>query len=165
MWNSTTQRGFTLIEMIISIIILSIALAGVLITYNITVRGSADALVSKQLVAIAEEMMEEVLLKPFVPPAGSAVAGTAGGACAGPGTAADRSAFDEVGDYNNYQTPDICDIDGNAVPGLNGYSVTVLVLADNTLGIGAANTLRVTVTAARGGETMVLDGFKVLLPP
>jgi len=155
------QLGFTLIEMIIAIVVLAIALTGVLISYNVAVRGSSDALVSKQLVAIAEEMMEEILLKPFAPGPGVAAVGPAD--CGQAGSV--RNAFDDVLDYNGYETPNICNIDGVAVAGLAGYSVRVVVVPDNTLGLGAANTLRITVTAARAGQTMVLDGFKVAMPP
>jgi len=165
MWSRQAQLGFTLIEMIIAIVVIGIGLAGVLIAYSVNVRGSADALVGKQLIAITETMMEEVLLKPFVPPVGSVGAGSAGGPCAGPGSAADRSAFDEVGDYAGYQTPDVCGADGTLAAGLDGYSVEVRIpVGDDSLGIGVANTRRATVIARRGQQSVVLDGFKVLLP-
>jgi MSHA pilin protein MshD len=163
MWNKRAQHGFTLIEMIIAMVVLGVGLAGVMAAYNVNVRNSADALVNKQLIAISETMMEEILLKPFAPPVGSAGAGSAGGACNGLGSPADRSAFDEVSDYNGYQTPDVCNASGAAVNLLNGYRVAVVVAPANLGGI--ANALRVTVTAARGQERMVLDGFKVALPP
>ena len=155
MSNSRRERGFTLIEMIIAIVVLGIGLTGVLVAYQTVVRGSADALVGKQLVAIAEEMMEEVLLKPH-----SLVVGGAGATDCGAG--ASRSAFDDVGDYNGYQTPNICDIDGDAVPGLNGYAVAVAVVLVNMEGI--ANTMQVSVTATHGAQSFVLQGFKVPLP-
>lgn len=165
MWNKHAQLGFTLIEMIIAIVVIGIGLAGVLVAYSVNVRGSADALVSKQLIAITETMMEEILLKPFSPPAGSAGAGSAGGPCAGPGSAADRTAFDEVGDYGAYQTPGVCGADGMPVVGLEDYRVEVRIpVGDDSLGIGAANTRRITVIARHGQQSVVLDGFKVLLP-
>jgi MSHA pilin protein MshD len=164
MWNKRAQRGFTLIEMIVAIIVIGVGMAGVLLAYSVNVRGSADALVGKQLIAISETMMEEVLLHPFAPPVGSAGVGSAGGACGGPGSTADRTGFDEVSDYNGYQTPNICDADGNPVNLLNGYRVAVVVAPAAVGGIGVADALRVTVTAARGQQTMVLDGFKVRLP-
>ena len=146
--------GFTLIEMLVAIIIISVGVVGILAAYNNSVKGSADALVGKQLVAIAEEMMEEILLKPF------AIGGGAGaGVASDCGQAgANRSTFDDVRDYHGYQTASICDIEGQPVEGLAGYSVAVTVQTMTLSGLN--NVLRVTVTAARGGQTMTLDGFR-----
>ena len=124
-----------------------------LAAYYSSVRGGADALTGKQMVAIAEEMMEEILLRPF----GNGVIAAGGGGMACGGTAS-RAAFARVGDYNGYQTTGICDIDGDAVPGLATYGVTVVVVP-MVLG-GVANSLRVTVTVVGGGQTLVLDGFR-----
>jgi MSHA pilin protein MshD len=146
--------GFTLVEMVIAIVIISVGVAGVLSAYMVSVKGSGDAAVGKQLVAIADEMMEEILLRPY---ANGAIA-TAGSAMAC-GGGASRAAFSTVGDYNGYQTTAICDIDGDAVAGLAGYSVAVLVQSV-TLGTPAVNALRVTVTATNGGQSIVLDGFR-----
>jgi MSHA pilin protein MshD len=63
-----------------------------------------------------------------------------------------------VRDYHGYQTPNICDIGGQAVAGLAGYSVAVTVQTMTLSGL--SDVLRVTVTAARGGQSMSLDGFR-----
>lgn len=147
------QSGFTLIELIVAIVIISIGVVGVLAAYISSVRGSADAVVGKQLVSIAEEMMEEVLLKPHAVNGGAPT--NALTAC---GVDASRAAFDDIRDYNGYQTTGICDIDGGAVAGLTGYGVAVQVQTVNFGGI--ANALRVTVTARRGAQSFVLDGFR-----
>jgi MSHA pilin protein MshD len=148
------MSGFTLVEMIIAIVVISVGVAGVLSAFMTSVKGSGDAAVGKQLVAIADEMMEEVLLRPY----GSGATATAGNAM-GCGSSASRAAFDEVGDYNGYQTTDVCDIDGVAVPGLGGYTVSVIVQSA-TLGAPAVSALRITVTAASRGQSIVLDGFR-----
>jgi prepilin-type N-terminal cleavage/methylation domain-containing protein len=58
-------RGFTLIEMIITIVVIGVALSGILVTFNTVVRSSADPLVSKQMISIAEAEMEGVMLQNF----------------------------------------------------------------------------------------------------
>ena len=58
--------GFTLIEMIITIVVIGVGLAGVLMTFQVVVRSSADPLVSKQLVSVAEAQMESEMLRSFV---------------------------------------------------------------------------------------------------
>ncbi len=60
------SSGFTLIEMIITIVVVSVGLAGVLLTFQTVVKSSADPLVTKQMISIAEAQMEGVMLKQFV---------------------------------------------------------------------------------------------------
>lgn len=150
--------GFTLIEMIIAIVIIGIGLAGVLTAFNTTVKSSADPLIHKQMLAAAEEMMEEILLKPFAPQPGASSAGAT--TC---GTvAAVRAAFDDVSDYNTYETTNgICDIDGVLVSGLGSYSIKVTVDAAaslDTLSGGAVK--KVTVVVTHGGESISLVGWR-----
>lgn len=138
-------RGMTLMELILSIVVIGVGLAGVLVAFNQAVVRSADPMVRKQMLAIAEEMMEEITLKPYGPP-GAAPVGCA------------RAAFDETGDFNGYAANGICDIDGTAVPHLAGYSVTVAV-APGALPNGVA-ALRISVTVTRGPETLTLVGYR-----
>ena len=155
--------GFTLVEMIVAIVIIGVGLAGVLTTFNISVRSSGDPLIHKQMLAVAEEMMEEVLLKPFaingVAPVNALVNCGAAGSV--------RSAFDDVSDYNGYATTGICDIDGTAVVGLGGYSISVAVSAIASLGdtdsggaLSGGQVKQITVTVTGGGETVILNGWR-----
>ena len=59
------QRGISLIELIMFIVIISIALAGILLVMNRVTSNSADTLIRKQSLAIAESLLEEVQLMPF----------------------------------------------------------------------------------------------------
>ncbi|CAK0765797.1 MSHA pilin protein MshD [Gammaproteobacteria bacterium] len=136
--------GFTLVEMILSIVIIGIGLAGVLTVFDTTVRSSADPMIRKQMLAIAEEMMEEILLKPYAITPG-AISGC------------DRSSADDIRDYNGYNHS-ICDIDGTPVAGLTGYSVRVVVGSETWQGI--ANTLRITVTVTHGSESIQLVSWR-----
>lgn len=152
--SSSASRGFTLIEMVMAIVIIGIGLAGVLAAFNTTVKSSADPLIRKQMLAVAEEMMEEVLLKPYLvtgtaPTNSLVICGAAGSS---------RLAFDDVSDYNGYQTTGICDIEGAAVAGLSGYNVSVTVASGAWQGI--AGTLRITVTVTSGTETFSLVGWR-----
>ena len=76
---SSSARGFTLVEMLIAIVVIGVGLAGVLVAFNTSVRASADPLLQRQMLAIAEGLLEEALSRPF-----TAQAGTGGGwLCAG----------------------------------------------------------------------------------
>lgn len=152
--------GFTLIEMIVAIVIISVGLAGVLMAFNVNVRSSADPMLRKQMLAVAEEMMEEILLKPFtisgVAPTNALVAcGVAGAA---------RVGFNDVRDYAGYSTTGICDIDGATVAGLANYNVSVLIanpaLPADFGGLPVADVLRVAVTVTLNAETLTLVGWR-----
>jgi MSHA pilin protein MshD len=59
------QRGVTLVELILFIVIVGIAVGGILTVMNLTSRGSADPLRRKQALIIAEGLLEEVELARF----------------------------------------------------------------------------------------------------
>ena len=54
------QRGVTMIELILFIMIIAIALGGIITVMNLTTRGSADPMRAKQALIIAEGVLEEV---------------------------------------------------------------------------------------------------------
>ena len=152
MWSEerprrAAQRGMTLIEIVLAIVILGVGLAGVLLAFSTVTRGSADPVVAQQMLAIAEEMLEEIELKPY-----AAAANTAPAACA-------RNTYNDVLDYNGYATSgQVCTIDGSAIPSLAGYSVRVQVQAGTLAGVGAARRIDVTVT--RGTSSLTLTGWR-----
>lgn len=141
---SRRANGFTLIEMVIAVVIIGVGLAGVLLAFDTSVRSSADPLIRKQMLAVAEGMMEEILLKPYAPATGTI-------------SGCNRSGADDIRDYAGY-SQSICDVDGTAISGLAGYAVSVAVILVNWQGI--ANTLRVTVTVTSGGENLSIVGFR-----
>ncbi len=59
------QHGISLIELIMFIVIVSVALAGILLVMNVTTKSSADPLIHKQALAVAESLLEEIELMPF----------------------------------------------------------------------------------------------------
>ncbi|MGC8733075.1 MAG: type IV pilus modification PilV family protein, partial [Halothiobacillaceae bacterium] len=52
-------HGFTLIELVLAVVILSIGLAGILLVYSQTVAKSADPMLRQQALALAEGYLEE----------------------------------------------------------------------------------------------------------
>ena len=61
-------RGFTLIEIIVTIVVLSIAATSLMSVFTSTVRTSANPMIQLQALSIAEAYMEEILLKEFDDP-------------------------------------------------------------------------------------------------
>ncbi len=160
-----TRRGFTLIEMIIFIVVVSAALAGILSVMNTTVKSSADPMLRKQALAIAESLLEEILLKDYCDP-DTVVAGSPP-TCGVHTVEATRNLFDDVDDYNGYTTTSgILDLTGAAVAGLGAYnispavSVTPVSAAENAqLNAVGVKKIVVSVTPAQG-DTLVLTGYR-----
>lgn len=180
------QRGASLVELIIFIVIVSVGLAGVLAVFSATAAKSADPVVRKQALAIAESLVEEISLMPFTycdpdDPAAATATSTAG--CATPETLASAAAdaatsepgetrystttpFDNVNDYHRFAMTGITDLAGNAVPGLEDYSASVTVTRG---GLGFTDPddvalIAVTVTGP-GRETVTLSGYRVRYAP
>lgn len=174
------QRGFTLVELIVAIVIIGTCVAGVLAAFSASVRGSADPMVSKQLVAVAEALLEEVQQASFTycdPVDANAEAAASSAGCAtvperiGP-EAGNSRPFDNVNDYHGLTLNPITDVAGNPVPDLAGYSASIAVApaALNTLGAGAdaagSDALRITVTVSGpGGQSFSLDGYRARYAP
>ena len=141
------HQGFTLIEVIIFIVVVSAGLVGILAVSNAVVKSSADPMVRKQAVAIAESLLEEITLKDYANPAGG-YAGTV------------RAQFDDVDDYACYATTGIQDVSGSAVAGLERYNVAVAVAATTDLTGVAAKQITVTVTVTGSPEAIILTGYR-----
>jgi len=158
------HHGFTLIEVIIFIVVVGAGLAGILSVMNTVVKSSADPLIAKQTVAIAESMLEEILLKEFCDP-DTVDRTTTPPTCGAHTTEASRTLYDDVDDYNGYTTTTgIVDLTGTAVAGLANYNITSVTVAVTTAAQSAAlnaiGAKRVTVTVTGLQGPITLTGYR-----
>jgi MSHA pilin protein MshD len=166
--NRCAQRGFTLIEVIIFIVVVGAGLAGILSVMNTVVKSSADPLIAKQTVAIAESMLEEILLKEYCDPDSATLSPTAPPVCPASRIAADQEAaradYDDVDDYNGYSHTGIVDLTGATVAGLTNYNITNVTVAVTTVAQNAAlnaiGAKRVTVTVTGPQGAITLTGYR-----
>jgi MSHA pilin protein MshD len=134
----TLQQGATLVELLVSIVIVSIAAASVLGVLSMNTGASADPMMQHQAAAIAEAYLEEILLRPVADPDG--IDGEA-----------IRAAFDDLDDYNGLTDSGAADQFGAPIPGLAAYDVNVSVTASPALaGVPAGDAFRVDVLVTRG---------------
>nr|WP_314607301.1 prepilin-type N-terminal cleavage/methylation domain-containing protein [uncultured Janthinobacterium sp.] len=182
----TAQRGVTLIELIIFIVVVGVAVVGLLSIFARTTASSADPQLHKQALALAEGMLEEVTMArftfcdPVADPAADAATNAAPFDSAtnptGCNTPQNVSAtvpatgrpYYNVSDYvRAFNTPVsyTTDAAGNSFPA--GYAVSVAISPEAGLGPAGAtlpsdatpvnmNVLRVTVTVTYGANQQLV---------
>ena len=175
---SGSQSGLSLIELIMFVVIVGVGVAGVLMVFNVTTQKSADPQVRKQMLAVAEALLEEVQVKSFTicdPDDANAATAVTSADCADPANdesdpplgpeASDtaRAAYDNVSDYNGLSLSPASDINGTQ---LIGYAATVSVTQQQLEGsIPLEASLRITVTVTHGGDSLSLSGYRVRFAP
>jgi MSHA pilin protein MshD len=149
------QRGVSLIELIIFIVIISVALIGLLSVMNIVTKGSADPMINKQAMAVADSLLEEVQLQDFVSQSGATTAVTLSDVVSRANT------YHIISDYNGSSMTGITSLNGTAAPGLGGYnaSVAVVPVALGTVLAPSAVVITVTVTTP-AGDTLQSVGYR-----
>jgi MSHA pilin protein MshD len=182
---SSRQRGFSLLEAVIFIVVLGIGIAGMTVLYNQLTLASVDPLIRKQALAIANSLMEEIQLRAFTfcdpddplvftetLPTGCSSAGNREAAVIGPEAGETRYAnpqFDNVSDYNGFSMAGILDVNGAPVAGLGGYTASVAIQnagGDFPSAIPADAALRITVTVTGPANvSVVLQGYRLRYAP
>jgi MSHA pilin protein MshD len=188
------QRGVTLIEMILFIVIVSVALVGILGVMSLTTKGSADPVRRKQALILAEGLLEEVERAGFSycdaadPDAdnpdkilGSSAKCTipeAWGQTGAEPSSAGRP-YDNVNDYVSASGVStaafdvggvLADANGNPL-NVSGYTARLIIQPATLAGIGAAGTaadtdvLRITVHIDYDGQSLELDGYRTRYAP
>ena len=171
------HSGFSLLELLVFIVIVSIALLGLVGLFASNVRGSADVLLRQQAIEVAHAYMETVKHRKWnhATPVGGGCVNTGSGYCpGGPAAVAigndgqARPSYDDIDDYNGInEAPMTLDPTGNLVPvpGLSNYRVQVSVsqpvAATALSGVPAADQRLITVTVtAPDGQRIVLHGYR-----
>lgn len=183
--SRATALGATLVELLVFIVIVGVAMAGIFAAFNTITAASADPQVRKQALAIAESLMEEIVLMPFTfcDPDDATAATATRGACTvaannedtamGPEGAESRynaaAPFDNVSDYHGLNmSSGILDITGTTITGLGAYSAVVTItqvgtafgLADNT------DALRISIAVTGpAGVSFTLEGYRARYAP
>ena len=187
------ERGISLIEVVIFIVVVAIGFTALFLLQSNVVRGTVDPLVRKQALAIASSLMEEIQLRAFTycdPDDPAVHTATSSADCAipeglglevaaGPPASTDayapRSRLDNVSDYFNIPAMSgagIVDIGGNAISAtdLAGYSVSISVASISPVELAqvtdTTDGLRITVTVSGPtGVSVSLQGYRLRYAP
>lgn len=142
------QRGLTLIELVIFIVVVSVAVAGVLAVFVQNSRASSDPLIRKQAAVIAESLMEEIMATPYACPSGATCNAV---------TTANRGLTHTVGNYNGFSMTGISAVDGTPIARLAAYNAAVAVVAQ---ALNGASGSRITITVTSGSESVMIEGWR-----
>lgn len=147
------NKGMTLIELVMSIVIIGIALMGTILAFNTAARFSGNPVVEHQKVAIAKAYLDEILIKNYP---GTVPCGT---------PPANRADYSNICDYNNLTDNGAKDSTGASISGFENYIVTVIIdTAGAQLGslVSGTQVVRVDVTVKLTGDTQgyTLSGYK-----
>ncbi len=183
MWLSSKsihpQTGVTLVELIIAIVIISIASVALLTGLGFQTARNVDPMIQSQAQMLAKQYLSEVLSKPFFDPSADprlspsvsrdAADDSAADTTARDSNATNRLLFDNIFEYNGFNQP-TQELDGTAVPELAGYQISISI--DDSVGLTLGtlanpgtlcppDILRVdvTVTDPRGQQTQ-LSGYR-----
>jgi MSHA pilin protein MshD len=188
MFTRRKQTGFTLIELVLFIAIVSVAVTGILLVMNIVNRNSADPQLRKQALSIAEALLEEVSLAKFTycdPADANAETAANPAGCAdqvngvevaGPESGNVRP-FDNVNDYagaGGYGVPNhilLTDANSQTINLTGTYDATVTITptplgsvpSDGTP--AGTNVLRITVNVSYGNQNIQLDAYRTRYAP
>lgn len=144
------SRGFTLVELIVFIVIVSISLTAIFKLTNNVIQNSADPMVRKQSVAFADSLMEEILAHPY--------SGTVSGETT-------RESMDDVFDYNYFDGSTNAKkilgsqlFSGATSPLPDTYWATVSV---STVTVSQQTLAKVTVTVTNpANQSIALTGYR-----
>lgn len=109
--GQSDARGFTLAEALLAAVILALAVTAMTMPFTAAAANEVVETRRTLAAALAQEMMEEILVKPFEDPQGGGGVGPEVGEAA-------RAGFDNVDDYDGYNEP------AGGIVGTTGQVVT-----------------------------------------
>lgn len=154
--HGVRQRGASLVELVITIVVISISVGAVIGALSRMTAHSADPMIEAQAVAIAESYLEEIMLKSYLDPGGTV--------CPLPPPGG-RGVYDNICDYNGLDDTGAKDQSGTAIAGLGDYRVRVTVDTGASLNglSGSGAVLRVDVRVTYADADLVditLSGYR-----
>ena len=135
------ELGFTLVELIVTMVVISIAVLGITNALSFAFAHQSDGLWQAKSVALAESYLEEIMARRFdeatplggVPPCAPTTV-----ACSAVGVDGEaRTEFDDVDDYHGVDDSPPLDVNGNPRLEYAGYRVQVTVAYLDALQVSA----------------------------
>ena len=155
------QEGVTLVELVMTIVIISISVAGVVGAFALISSRSSDALHQTRAVALSQLYMDEIMGQRYseATPVGGVPKASG---CDISTEESSRSEYDDVDDYNaiNQRVPR--DAEGAVLSGYEGFSVSVTVeCAGSAVGLPPEDAKRIDLTiTAPAEQTFLFSAYR-----
>ena len=146
------QKGVTLVELVISMIVIALVVTGIFGALGSMAGSSGDPVPRTQAIAIGESYLEEIRLQQYATVASCPVVSAPGG----------RAQFIYSCQYQGLSETGARDQFGNLIVGLESYQISISINQTSALGgIIAADAQRVEVTVTSpAAETFTLSTYK-----
>ena len=158
----STQTGATLVELVITIVIISVAIAGVVGAFALITGRSADPLNQTRAVKLAQLYMDEILTQKYDDQTPQGGFPKFSGACSiGPEGSEGRATFVDVDDYDGL-TGAPSTATGSALIGYSGFSISITVTCAGTeVGLPADEAKRIDLDiTAPGNQTFSFTAYR-----
>ncbi|VAW91665.1 MSHA pilin protein MshD [hydrothermal vent metagenome] len=166
------QRGFSLIELVVMIVVLSVALTGVTIAINETVKQSPKPLVLTRAMELAQTYLDEILAKRFDELSGQGglprcdSSDNAAQTCSnvmGDEEGGNRQLFDDVDDYHGLNNSPPVFASGTSLANYSSYQVQISVAyAGSELGLANRGAKRITISVTTPlGSVIPVSAYRV----
>ena len=181
-----SQRGATIIELVVTIVVVSILVVTLMVLSSQSVGRSVDPMIQEQASAVAQAYLEEITQKSFCDPdfdvdsnpatplncPADCTSSICGGTCRNPALGSDieagRSLYDDICDYDGLNDTGAIDQTGPPpVSGLEQYSISVDIVDDATAVLngltgnaGQAARIDVTVSHPAMPDDVRMSGFR-----
>ncbi|WP_320820377.1 prepilin-type N-terminal cleavage/methylation domain-containing protein [Thalassolituus sp.] len=155
------QHGLSMIEMIITMVVISIALVASLSSFSLIGGRSADAMIQTKSLDLAQLYLDEILAQRFDEATGNGGIPAYTGACRITDDGESRSDYDDVDDYDAISNEQPALIDSSLSTLYSGYTVSVSVSCDNTVGANTGGSKRIQITINDPtGDSSVFASFR-----
>lgn len=155
------MRGMSLVEMVITIVIISLALVASLRAFSVLTGRSADGMIQTRSLDLAQLYFDEILSRRYDEDTGTNGVPTYTGACRITDDGESRDDYDDVDDYDaiTNESPDT--MDASLVADYSGFLVTIDVACDNSIGTLAGGSKRVDISITDPtGDVSVFSVYK-----
>ena len=159
--RSKKERGFSLIELVITIVIISIALTALSSSLFTAVGRNADPMWQAKATHLAQAYLDEILAMRYAET--SPLGGGSIGSCAVDGAEAgeaSRSLFDDVDDYDGLtETADF--LDTSTSSNYSGYSIVIAVACVGPTNSASINSKLIVITiTVPSQQSLVFSAFR-----
>lgn len=137
------QLGFTLVELVITILVISISFVAMYSSIYGMMTASVDPMVVRQGIAISESIMDEVKQKKF-----------SSGSCPAVPGSGNRSDYSYICHYNGLTLNGISDQQSNAISGLENYATTVITSNVDFSDAASSDFVKIVVSTSFNGNSV-----------